>query len=321
MVVRPVEVAHGFIPPLPGQVDVLPLAARGKGHDREFEIEQEPAERRDLLELCFEHLAPCAQDEAALLDGFGLVLGVAALGSVAQSLKLVGSGADLRLKLVEADEHLLELGQQRVDLGHGELRGGWHFATRTLRLQADAVKVRFRFWICGLLFASIACDEPTGGGRPALASHSPQAAPDEVRLVGVSSEVFDGDELRSRARSDELRVDRKKGTVVASNIEIERFDRRSKRTTGKLRADRATGHTARRDVQLEGNVVVTDGEGMRATTERAEYVEAEGLLRLPGEVSLHGENFEAKGASAVYSFETEKLEVAPPIRAVVGPGL
>ena len=166
---------------------------------------------------------------------------------------------------------------------------------------------------------SIACDAPELAFRPAPSSRLAPVPASEVRLVGVSSELLEGDALRSRARAKELRVDRRSGALSASLISVERFDRASQSPAGTLSADRATGHVTRRDVQLEGKVVVTEREGLRATSERAQYLVAEGWLRLPGDVLLQGDNFEAVGAGAVYWLGTENLEVAPPVRARLGP--
>lgn len=178
--------------------------------------------------------------------------------------------------------------------------------------------MRFRLQLA-LVGLFLACDDGARVERVHTKVGPAPVTPSEVRLVEVTAESFESDRLRTRARAAELRIDRRTGIVNARLVEFERFSPTDPEPTGSLVAERATGHISRRDVSLEGNVVVRDREARSATTDRARYVEKDQLLDMPGPVRVQGANFEASGASARYGLKTQKLEVAPPVRASVRP--
>lgn len=170
-----------------------------------------------------------------------------------------------------------------------------------------------------LAFGLVACEgREAPAPRPSSVVGAP-VPPSEVQLLGVVAESFHADRLVSRARAAELRVDRKKGELRAAEVEIERFDADTQTSRGRLRAARASGQLTRRDLYLEGGVLVRDVEGRSAETEAAQYLQAAQRLDMPGPVRVWGDNFEATGAGARYSLDTERLEVAPPVRAQVRP--
>lgn len=178
--------------------------------------------------------------------------------------------------------------------------------------------MRFRL-LLSLALGPVACQALEPPPAPIPPASGAPAAPSEVRLFGVVAESFHADRLVSRATAAELRVDRRKGEVRASPVEIERFDAETAQPTGRLSAARAVGHLSSRDVLLEGDVTVRDVANRSARSERAQYLDAAQRLEMPGPVEVRGDNFEASGASARYAFESERLEVAPPIRAEVRP--
>jgi LPS export ABC transporter protein LptC len=87
----------------------------------------------------------------------------------------------------------------------------------------------------------------------------------------------------------------------------------------RLRADRALYRNETRDVSLEGNVLLSGERGMRFTTDRADFVAADAMVRTAARVKLQQPGLVVEGAGMELDTVTRNLRVLSDVTAVITP--
>jgi LPS export ABC transporter protein LptC len=87
----------------------------------------------------------------------------------------------------------------------------------------------------------------------------------------------------------------------------------------RLSADRALYQNETRDVRLQGNVLLSGEGGMRFTTDRAEFVAADAMVRTAARVKLQQPGLVVEGAGMELNTVTRNVRVLSDVTAVITP--
>jgi lipopolysaccharide export system protein LptA len=130
-----------------------------------------------------------------------------------------------------------------------------------------------------------------------------------VELDGVTVDRFRKDRLASRARLEQATLDREKNTLEGTGIRVVA-------ETATITAPRGHGELGDKAVVLEGGVVMIN-EGHTVRSDRMIYDAAKETITAPGEVTVEGENFRARGRSLVMKRNEQLLEIEGPTTATI----
>lgn len=131
-----------------------------------------------------------------------------------------------------------------------------------------------------------------------------------VELEGVTVDRFRDDRLASRARLVRASIDREKNVLQGEGLE-------AVAETATITAPRAHGELGDKTVVLEGGVVLRDAEGRTVRSDRMIYHAGDDTFTAPGEVTVEGENFRARGTSLVMKRGEQLLEIGGPATATI----
>ena len=81
-----------------------------------------------------------------------------------------------------------------------------------------------------------------------------------------------------------------------------------------LTGDEASADENQTAVELSGTVTFSSGEGLEAATENASYLDAEGIVRMPGEATFTREGMRAQGHGAEYDRSRDLLRLLDAVR-------
>lgn len=85
-----------------------------------------------------------------------------------------------------------------------------------------------------------------------------------------------------------------------------------------MTGDRGLFHTASRDMEIEGNVVIVSENGNRLLTDRLRYRNAEKRIESDRPVVMENRTVRISGVGMIFSLEQKKVSLLSQVRAVAG---
>lgn len=276
-------------------------------HDPQVEVLEDPAERADFVELQLEVGDHTFELIAPLQDGSRQVGEPRTLRIVAQPLELRGPRDHVPAERDQLLKDQRQLRDQKVEVVDRHRRSTVYNRPPTVR---KFVGLRLAILLVSLSACTL--DPPR---KVTLAEGLPRTE-NVVELEGVAVDRFDRDQLATRAEMRRAKVDRAEGTIAGEEVGILAYDE-TKALAARVEAPR--GVAKRGTATLEGGVSLRDREGRVLRSERMIYDADRGTVTAPGEVTIEGENFVARGTSLIYTQKDSLIEVTGPLSATITP--